>query len=81
MTTVYDLKQTLNSGLRQAKKEFMSSSGRNGHPKHANKYAWKPNAGHKKNETEVGGKLRPFSQITGVCGRCKDQIEWKRNQS
>ncbi|KAL4195412.1 hypothetical protein AMTRI_Chr05g64470 [Amborella trichopoda] len=56
----------------------MSSSGRNGHPKHANKYAWKPNAGHKKNETEVGGKLRPFFQITGVCGRCKDQIEWKR---
>ncbi|XP_043718870.1 uncharacterized protein LOC122666845 [Telopea speciosissima] len=53
-------------------------SGRQGPPKHQNKYGWKPNAGHKKNETEVGGTLRPYSEITGVCARCKGQIEWKR---
>ncbi|XP_010257991.1 PREDICTED: uncharacterized protein C9orf85 homolog [Nelumbo nucifera] len=53
-------------------------SNRHGPPKHQNKYVWKPNAGHKKNETELGGKFRPFSDITGVCARCKDQIEWKR---
>nr|ACU16209.1 unknown [Glycine max] len=58
----------------------MSSSGakRSGPPKHQNKYAWKPNAGRKINETEVGGRFRPLSEITGVCPRCKDQIEWKR---
>lgn len=49
-----------------------------GPPKHQNGYAWNPNANRKKNETEVGGKLRPYSEITGVCSRCKDQIEWKR---
>ncbi|XP_058080159.1 uncharacterized protein LOC131228496 [Magnolia sinica] len=54
------------------------SSNRRGPPKHQNQYAWKPNAGHKINETEVGGRLRPYSQITGVCARCKDQIDWKR---
>ncbi|KAL5987892.1 hypothetical protein ACLOJK_035648 [Asimina triloba] len=27
---------------------------------------------------ELGGKFRPYSDITGVCARCKDQIEWKR---
>ncbi|KAK6928075.1 Protein of unknown function DUF2039 [Dillenia turbinata] len=27
---------------------------------------------------EVGGKLRPLSEITSVCARCRDQIEWKR---
>lgn len=27
---------------------------------------------------EVGGKFRPLSEITGVCLRCRDQIEWKR---
>ncbi|CAN6476320.1 unnamed protein product [Victoria cruziana] len=55
----------------------MPGSGR-GPPKHQNRYSWKPNAGHKKNETELGGKSRPYSEITGVCQRCKDQIEWKR---
>ncbi|KAK1383519.1 Variant-silencing SET domain-containing protein-like [Heracleum sosnowskyi] len=49
-----------------------------GPPKHQNKFAWKPKAGIKINETEVGGKFRPYSEITGVCPRCKDQIEWKR---
>ncbi|PKA64235.1 hypothetical protein AXF42_Ash009455 [Apostasia shenzhenica] len=53
-------------------------STRYGPPKHQNRYAWKPNAGQKKNETELGGKFRPFSEITGVCPRCKEQIEWKR---
>lgn len=27
---------------------------------------------------EVGGQLRPLSEITGVCARCKEQIDWKR---
>ncbi|GAB4832416.1 hypothetical protein Ancab_006433 [Ancistrocladus abbreviatus] len=49
-----------------------------GPPKHQNKYAWKPDAGRKINETEPGGKFRPFSEVTGVCPRCKEQIEWKR---
>ncbi|XP_010923632.1 uncharacterized protein [Elaeis guineensis] len=53
-------------------------SSRRGPPKHQNRYAWKPNAGHKKNETELGGKYRPYSDITCVCPRCKDQIDWKR---
>ncbi|XP_031399113.1 trishanku [Punica granatum] len=53
-------------------------STRRGPPKHQNQYAWKPNAGRKINETEVGGRLRPLSEITGVCLRCKEQIEWKR---
>ncbi|KAK7266589.1 hypothetical protein RIF29_19238 [Crotalaria pallida] len=56
----------------------MSSGQRRGPPKHQNKYAWKPNAGVKINETEVGGRLKPLSEITGVCPRCKDQIDWKR---
>ncbi|CAI9283100.1 uncharacterized protein LOC111885775 [Lactuca sativa] len=56
----------------------MSSRPRTGPPKHANKFAWKPNAGVKINETEVGGRFRPLSDITGVCPKCKDQIEWKR---
>ncbi|XP_024977803.1 uncharacterized protein C9orf85 homolog [Cynara cardunculus var. scolymus] len=56
----------------------MSSRPRVGPPKHANKYAWKPNAGVKINETEVGGRFRPLSEITGVCPKCRDQIEWKR---
>ncbi|XP_059642309.1 uncharacterized protein LOC132284243 isoform X2 [Cornus florida] len=49
-----------------------------GPPKHQNKYAWKPHAGIKINETEVGGRFRPLSEVTGVCPRCKEQIEWKR---
>lgn len=53
-------------------------SNKHGPPKHQNKYAWKPNAGCKINETEVGGRLRPLSEVTGVCPRCKEQIEWKR---
>ncbi|GMH04368.1 hypothetical protein Nepgr_006207 [Nepenthes gracilis] len=52
---------------------------RQGPPKHLNRYAWKPNAGRKINETEPGGKFRPLSDVTGVCRRCKEQIEWKRN--
>jgi len=51
---------------------------RKGPPKHQNKFAWKPNAGVKINETEVGGRFRPLSEITGVCQRCKEQIDWKR---
>ncbi|TQD83291.1 hypothetical protein C1H46_031148 [Malus baccata] len=46
--------------------------------RHQNKFAWKPNLGVKINETEVGGRFRPLSEITGVCQRCKEQIEWKR---
>ncbi|XP_022759903.1 uncharacterized protein C9orf85 homolog [Durio zibethinus] len=53
-------------------------SSQRGPPKHQNRYAWKPNAGRKINETEVGGKLKPYSEITGVCPRCKEQIDWKR---
>ncbi|GAB2210776.1 hypothetical protein Drorol1_Dr00016060 [Drosera rotundifolia] len=53
-------------------------SRRQGPPKHQNKYAWKPNAGRKINETEPGGRYRPLSEITGVCPRCREQIEWKR---
>ncbi|KAI3462868.1 hypothetical protein Pfo_019531 [Paulownia fortunei] len=30
------------------------------------------------NRREVGGRLRPFSEVTGVCSRCKEQIDWKR---
>ncbi|XP_004507301.1 uncharacterized protein [Cicer arietinum] len=56
----------------------MSSNKRTGPPKHQNKIAWKPNAGVKINETEVGGRFRPLSEITGVCPRCKEQIDWKR---
>ncbi|KAL5805766.1 hypothetical protein ACOSQ3_028665 [Xanthoceras sorbifolium] len=54
------------------------SSNKRGPPKHQNRYVWKPNAGCKINETEVGGKLRPLSEITGVCPRCREQIDWKR---
>ncbi|KAF7803095.1 variant-silencing SET domain-containing protein-like [Senna tora] len=54
------------------------STNRRGPPKHQNKFAWKPNAGVKINETEVGGRFRPLSEITGVCPRCKEQIDWKR---
>ncbi|GAB2300092.1 hypothetical protein Dimus_034132 [Dionaea muscipula] len=53
-------------------------SSRQGPPKHQNTYAWKPNAGRKINEIEPGGRYRPLSDITGVCPRCKEQIEWKR---
>lgn len=53
-------------------------STKQGPPKHQNRFAWKPHPLKKKNETEVGGRLRPYSDITGVCPRCKDQIEWKR---
>ncbi|KAG9154937.1 hypothetical protein Leryth_012135 [Lithospermum erythrorhizon] len=53
-------------------------SSRKGPPKHQNKFAWKPNLGIKINETEPGGRFRPLSEITGVCKRCKDQIDWKR---
>ncbi|KAJ4763694.1 small acidic-like protein [Rhynchospora pubera] len=53
-------------------------SRRQGPPKHQNKFAWKPNAGRKINENELGGKFKPLSEITGVCQKCKDQIDWKR---
>ncbi|OVA00828.1 Protein of unknown function DUF2039 [Macleaya cordata] len=49
-----------------------------GGQKHQNKHAWKPDANRKKNDTELGGRLKPFSEITGVCSRCRDQIQWKR---
>ncbi|KAG8366970.1 hypothetical protein BUALT_Bualt16G0023600 [Buddleja alternifolia] len=55
-----------------------SKSNRKGPPKHANKFAWVPNAGVKINPTEVGGRFRPLSDVTGVCFRCKEQIDWKR---
>ncbi|KAG2322934.1 hypothetical protein Bca52824_016147 [Brassica carinata] len=51
---------------------------RQGQPKHQNKFAWVPNAGVKINETEVGGRFRPLSEITGVCHLCREQIAWKR---
>ncbi|KAK2420100.1 hypothetical protein QL285_030887 [Trifolium repens] len=57
----------------------MSTGKKTGPPKHQNKIAWKPNAGVKINETEVGGRFRPLSEITGVCPRCKEQIDWKRH--
>ncbi|KAL6614464.1 hypothetical protein ACP70R_036734 [Stipagrostis hirtigluma subsp. patula] len=53
-------------------------SKRQGPPKHQNKYAWKPHLGQKINETEPGGRFRPLAEITGVCQRCRDQIDWKR---
>ncbi|CAN0900171.1 Uncharacterized protein C9orf85 homolog [Linum grandiflorum] len=53
-------------------------SSRSGPPKHQNQFAWKPKAGIKINETEVGGRFRPLPAITGVCQRCKEQIDWKR---
>eukprot|EP00246_Nothoceros_aenigmaticus_P006308 TRINITY_DN1912_c0_g1_i5.p1 TRINITY_DN1912_c0_g1~~TRINITY_DN1912_c0_g1_i5.p1 ORF type:complete len:154 (+),score=24.84 TRINITY_DN1912_c0_g1_i5:165-626(+) len=49
-----------------------------GPPKHQNKHAWKPDAGVKKKDKELGGKSHPYAAITGVCNRCKGQIEWKR---
>nr|GMD51866.1 variant-silencing SET domain-containing protein-like [Ipomoea batatas] len=55
-----------------------SGGGKKGPPKHQNRFAWKPNAGKKINETEPGGRFRPLSEITGVCLRCKEQIDWKR---
>ncbi|KAL2504953.1 hypothetical protein Adt_20574 [Abeliophyllum distichum] len=56
----------------------MSSSSRKGPQKHQNKFAWKPNDSGQINPTELGGRLRPYSEVTGVCLRCKEQIEWKR---
>ncbi|KAL6845515.1 hypothetical protein ACP4OV_025010 [Aristida adscensionis] len=53
-------------------------SKRQGPPKHQNRYAWKPHLGQKINETEPGGRFRPLAEITGVCQRCRDQIDWKR---
>ncbi|KAL6507379.1 hypothetical protein OROGR_023574 [Orobanche gracilis] len=53
-------------------------SSRKGPPKHQNKFAWKPHGGQTINPTELGGTLRPYSEVTGVCPRCKDQIDWKR---
>ncbi|CAO2166485.1 unnamed protein product [Urochloa humidicola] len=53
-------------------------SKRQGPPKHQNRYAWKPHLNQKINETEPGGRFRPLSEITGVCQRCRDQIDWKR---
>ncbi|KAL6521686.1 hypothetical protein OROGR_018255 [Orobanche gracilis] len=53
-------------------------SSRKGPPKHQNKFAWKPHGGQTINPTELGGTLRPYSEVTGVCTRCKDQIDWKR---
>ncbi|CAH9102114.1 unnamed protein product [Cuscuta epithymum] len=55
-----------------------SGCGRKGPPKHQNSFAWKPNGGKKINESELGGRFKPYSEITGVCARCKGQIDWKR---
>nr|POF03358.1 disease resistance protein rpp4 [Quercus suber] len=30
------------------------------------------------NLKDFSGKFRPYSEITGACLRCKEQIEWKR---
>ncbi|KAJ7535246.1 hypothetical protein O6H91_12G024500 [Diphasiastrum complanatum] len=49
-----------------------------GPPKHQNHTAWKPNAGVKTKDKELGGKQHPYPEITGVCLRCKEKIEWKR---
>lgn len=49
-----------------------------GPPKHQNSHAWKPDAGVKKKDKELGGKLHPYAAVTGVCSRCKEQILWKR---
>ncbi|KAL8137442.1 hypothetical protein V2J09_003443 [Rumex salicifolius] len=57
---------------------IIAKMSKQGPPKHQNTYAWKPKAGIKINETEPGGRLRPLSEITGVCQRCRDQIDWKR---
>lgn len=54
------------------------SSVAKGRPKHQNKTAWKANAGVKKKEKELGGKLHPYPEISGVCPRCKAKIEWRR---
>ncbi|KAL3844587.1 hypothetical protein ACJIZ3_001990 [Penstemon smallii] len=54
------------------------SSKKGAPPKHQNKFAWKPKGGVTINPTEVGGRFRPLSEVTGVCSRCKEQIEWKR---
>nr|GMD56909.1 variant-silencing SET domain-containing protein-like [Ipomoea batatas] len=62
----------------KVKKKMSSGGGKKGPPKHQNRFAWKPNAGKKINETEPGGRFRPLSEITGVCLRCKEQIDWKR---
>ncbi|GKV16978.1 hypothetical protein SLEP1_g27538 [Rubroshorea leprosula] len=35
-------------------------------------------SGKKINEMEVSGKFKPYSEITGVCHRCREQIYWKR---
>ncbi|KAH7427172.1 hypothetical protein KP509_10G033000 [Ceratopteris richardii] len=54
------------------------SSRSKGPPKHQNRTAWKANAGVKKKDKELGGKLHPYPEVTGVCPRCKAQIEWRR---
>lgn len=54
------------------------SSKSKGPPKHRNRTAWKANSGIKKKDKELGGKLHPYPEISGVCPRCKAQIEWRR---
>lgn len=49
-----------------------------GPPKHQNRTSWKPDCAVKKKDRELGGNLHPYPAITGVCPRCKSQIEWRR---
>ncbi|GFP79795.1 uncharacterized protein c9orf85 homolog [Phtheirospermum japonicum] len=53
-------------------------SHRHGPPKHQNKFAWKSHGGQKINPTELGGSLKPYSEVTGVGLRCNTKIDWKR---
>ncbi|KAG1368664.1 hypothetical protein COCNU_14G011320 [Cocos nucifera] len=46
-------------------------SSRRGPPKHQNRYAWKPNAGHKKNETKCGKRAvrQAYHNICSACAK------------
>ncbi|GMH04359.1 hypothetical protein Nepgr_006198 [Nepenthes gracilis] len=47
---------------------------RQGPPKHLNRYAWKPNAGLKINETEPGGGLGRCRILQGYVGVVKNRF-------
>eukprot|EP00271_Cylindrocystis_brebissonii_P008193 TRINITY_DN221_c0_g1_i1.p1 TRINITY_DN221_c0_g1~~TRINITY_DN221_c0_g1_i1.p1 ORF type:complete len:231 (-),score=49.09 TRINITY_DN221_c0_g1_i1:323-1015(-) len=49
-----------------------------GPPAHQNATTWQPKRAVKKSEKELGGKLKPYPAVDGVCIRCKEQIEWRR---
>ncbi|KAG8366969.1 hypothetical protein BUALT_Bualt16G0023500 [Buddleja alternifolia] len=56
-----------------------SKSNRKGPPKHANKFAWVPNAGVKINPTvRSRGKIQASFGCNRRLIRCKEQIDWKR---